>query len=185
MYLQFGMKTFYRKHDDVIRQIRRQHRLCVLELSAIENDVGIETPRAHFKTHSLGPKSKVRRWVPCAVLEWFAVYFYDLCNVAGCDIPDLWTFSYCTVCGIMTVWLWCVLSQLSVVSTIETWASTSKPTVPAMLCCLSTHTFLYDHSLQRFTRESVAMQVEYATFLLRLYQHPSMFWSFGFKHSQD
>ena len=47
--LQFGLKAFYRRHEEVIAEIILQRDLCVKELAAIEESLDIETDRKHFK----------------------------------------------------------------------------------------------------------------------------------------
>ncbi|KAI0207871.1 hypothetical protein LSAT2_007456 [Lamellibrachia satsuma] len=45
----FGLKAFYRRHEEVIAEIIRQRDLCVKELAAIEESLDLDTDRKHFK----------------------------------------------------------------------------------------------------------------------------------------
>ena len=47
--LQFGLKAFYRRHEEVIAEIILQRDLCVTELAAIEERLDLDTDRKHFK----------------------------------------------------------------------------------------------------------------------------------------
>ena len=47
--LQFGLKAFYRCHEEVITEIILQRDLCVKELAAIEESLDLDTDRKLFK----------------------------------------------------------------------------------------------------------------------------------------
>ena len=47
--LQFGLKAFYRRHEEVIPEIILQRDLCVKELAAIEESLDLDTDRKLFK----------------------------------------------------------------------------------------------------------------------------------------
>ena len=46
--LQFGLKAFYRHHEEVIAEIILQRDLCVKELAAIEESLDLDTDNKHF-----------------------------------------------------------------------------------------------------------------------------------------
>lgn len=48
-YFQFGLRQFYREHDEIMLEIRRQHSLCIQELAQLETEVEIESDRKYFK----------------------------------------------------------------------------------------------------------------------------------------
>ena len=47
--LQFGLKAFYRRHEEVIAEIILQQELCVKELAVIEESLDLNTDSKHFK----------------------------------------------------------------------------------------------------------------------------------------
>ena len=47
--LQFGLKAFYRRHEEVIAEIILQRDMCVKELAVIEESLDHDTDRKHFK----------------------------------------------------------------------------------------------------------------------------------------
>lgn len=51
----FGLRQFYKEHDEVIREIKREHSICLQELALLEVDAGIESDRKYFKKYAKLP----------------------------------------------------------------------------------------------------------------------------------
>ena len=48
-FCQFGLRQFYREHDEIMLEIRHQHSLCIQELAQIETEAEIDSARKYFK----------------------------------------------------------------------------------------------------------------------------------------
>ncbi|KAL3876345.1 hypothetical protein ACJMK2_034204 [Sinanodonta woodiana] len=54
----FGLRKFYKKHDEILSEIRERHAQCLKELAVLEKEAGIETDRQHFNNRGPAAKSK-------------------------------------------------------------------------------------------------------------------------------
>ncbi|XP_069124478.1 uncharacterized protein [Argopecten irradians] len=53
----FGVREFCQQHDNIMQQIKEQHKLCLEELATLEVEAGIESERKYFKHQIHLPRS--------------------------------------------------------------------------------------------------------------------------------
>ncbi|KAK3586112.1 hypothetical protein CHS0354_033235 [Potamilus streckersoni] len=54
----FGLRKFYKEHDEILSEIRERHAQCLKELAVLEKEAGIETDRQHFNNRGPVAESK-------------------------------------------------------------------------------------------------------------------------------